>query len=78
MRLSKRNLVMFRTILQRQFFEAIVRAASIKYANSNEFSTLSEKLDHLFKKNLMPLAGKNKAKSAEDDVSKSSMHVRIS
>lgn len=56
-------------MLQRQFFEAIVRAASVKYANSNELSTLSEKLEILFKKNLLPLAGKAKAKNSEDDVS---------
>lgn len=32
-------------VLQRQFFEAIVRAASVKYSNSNEHGTLAEKLE---------------------------------
>lgn len=56
-------------VLQRQFFEAIVRAASVKYANNTELTTLSEKLETLFKKHLLPYAGKNKAKNAEDEVS---------
>lgn len=56
-------------ILQRQFFEAIVRAAYVKYANSEQLCTLSEKLDHLFKEHLVKMAGRNKAKSAEDEVS---------
>ena len=56
-------------ILQQQFFEAIVRAASVKYANSSELTTLSQKLDHLFNKHLCPMVGKNKAKSPEEEVS---------
>lgn len=56
-------------VLQRQFFEAIVRAASVKYANNTELTTLSEKLETLFKRHLVPYAGKNKAKNAEDEVS---------
>jgi len=56
-------------ILQRQFFEAIVRAASVKYANSCELTTLSQKLDYLFNKHLCPMIGKNKAKSPEEEVS---------
>ena len=59
-----------RVVLQRQFFEAIVRAASIKYANNQELSTLSQKLDHLFENHLKPKAGKNKAKTAEEEVSR--------
>jgi len=54
-------------ILQRQFFEAIVRAASVKYANSSELTSLSHKLDFLFNKHLSPMVGKNKAKSPEEE-----------
>jgi hypothetical protein len=46
-----------------------VRAASVKYSNSNELNTLAEKLAYLFKNHLIPFAGKSKAKNAEDDVS---------
>jgi len=56
-----------KVILQRQFFEAIVRAASVKYANSSEFTSLAQKLDHLFTKHLSPMVGKNKAKSPEEE-----------
>jgi hypothetical protein len=56
-------------VLQRQFFEAIVRAASVKYANNTELTTLAEKVETLFKKHLIPFASKNKAKNAEDEVS---------
>ena len=56
-------------MLQRQFFEAIVRAAMIKYANDTERVTLSQKLDSLFENHLKPLAGKNKAKTADEEVS---------
>ena len=58
-----------RIVLQRQFFEAIVRAAYVKYLNSSEFPTLAEKLDHMFKTKLVPNAAKTKAKSVEDEVS---------
>lgn len=58
-----------KVILQRQFFEAIVRAASVKYANSGELSSLSAKLEFLFTKHLSPMVGKNKAKSPEEEVS---------
>jgi hypothetical protein len=54
-------------VLQRQFFEAVVRAAFVKFANSN--MTLAEKLEKLFTKHLIPMAGKNKAKSSDDEVS---------
>lgn len=54
-------------VLQRQFFEAIVRAASVKY--QNDTGTLAEKLENLFEKHLKPLAGRHKAKNPEDDVS---------
>ena len=63
-----------KVVLQRQFFEAIVRAAMVKYSNSNDLVTLSQKLDHLFKNNLLPYAGKNKAKTSEEEVS---YHVSI-
>ena len=58
-----------KVVLQRQFFEAIVRAASVKFANSTELTSLAQKLDHLFNVYLSPMAGKNKAKSPEEDVS---------
>ena len=66
-----------KVVLQRQFFEAIVRAAMVKYSNNEELTTLSQKLDHLFKYNLIPLAGKNKAKSVEEEVSKSPNMVHL-
>lgn len=56
-----------KVILQRQFFEALVRAAAVKYANNSELPTLSQKLEHLFKHQLVPFATKNKAKGADDD-----------
>ena len=57
-----------KVVLQRQFFEAVVRAASVKYANSSELTTLAQKLDHLFNAHLTPMiASKNKAKSPEEE-----------
>ena len=56
-------------VLQRQFFEAIVRAAFIKYQNNSELPTLAEKLEHMFKNKLLPNAGKTKSKSSEEEVS---------
>lgn len=56
-------------VLQRQFFEAIARAASVKYAsgmNSENLPSLAHKLDHLFEHNLKPLAVKNKSKTADE------------
>lgn len=58
-----------RIVLQRQFFEAIVRAAYVKYLNSSEFTTLAEKLENMFKTKLIPNACKTKAKSSEEEVS---------
>lgn len=55
-------------MLQRQFFEAIVRAASVKYSNKAEYPTLADKLDNLFKTKLAPNSTKNKAKSLEEEV----------
>jgi hypothetical protein len=57
-----------RIVLQRQFFEAIVRAAYVKYLNSTEYPTLAEKLDYMFKTKLTPNACKTKAKSVEEEV----------
>ena len=56
-------------VLQRQFFEAIVRAAFVKYHNNSDFPTLAEKLDHMFKTKLLPNAGKTKTKSSDEEVS---------
>jgi len=58
-----------RVVLQRQFFEAVVRAAYVKYANKSDLPTLAEKLEYLFKHKLTPNAGKTKAKSVEEEVS---------
>lgn len=41
----------------------------VKFSNSDDLATLSQKLEHLFKNNLIPMAGKNKAKSVEEEVS---------
>ena len=54
-----------KVVLQRQFFEAIVRAASVKYSNSS--ITLAQKLDNLFNLHLSPMVNKNKAKSPEEE-----------
>jgi hypothetical protein len=62
-----------KVILQRQFFEAVVRAASVKYSNSEHLHTLAQKLDYLFKNNLCLLAGKNKAKTETEEVSTTSI-----
>lgn len=56
-----------KVILQRQFFEALVRAAAVKYANNSDLPSLSDKVEYLFKHKLAPLATKNKAKSPDDD-----------
>ena len=67
--LSKKfHLNLDRVVLQRQFFEAIVRSASVKFSNRSDLPTLSEKLESLFKTKLNPNATKNKAKSVEDEV----------
>lgn len=60
-----------KVILQRQFFEAVVRAASVKYSNSCELHTLAQKLETLFNTHLVPMVGKNKSKSPEEEVSQS-------
>ncbi len=61
-------LLLYRVVLQRQFFEAIVRAAAVKYANRPDLPTLADKLDALFKGKLSINATKNKAKSVEEEV----------
>ena len=38
-----------KVILQRQFFEVIVRACHVSYANTPDFKNLAEKLDHMMK-----------------------------
>jgi len=56
--------------LQRQFFEAVARAAHVKYASGTDganLPTLSHKLDHLFKNNFISLAVKNKSKTGEEE-----------
>jgi len=42
----------------------------VKYANNSELPTLADKLDHMIKTKLLPNAGKTKAKSVEDEVSR--------
>jgi len=57
-------------VLQRQFFEAVVRAAAVKFESGSggeELHSLSLKLDHLFKNNFANLAVKNKSKTLEDE-----------
>ena len=63
------SIIFIRVVLQRQFFEALVRAASIKYSNRSDLPTLADKLDYLFKNKLTVFATKYKAKSIEEEVS---------
>ena len=63
------HVFLYRVILQRQFFEALVRAAAIKYSNRSDIPTLADKLEYLFKNKLNVNATKNKAKSVEEEVS---------
>lgn len=56
-------------ILQRQFFEAVVRAVAVAFANDISILKLNEKLDYAMKNFLVPFAQKNKSKSSEDEVS---------
>ena len=56
-----------KVVLQRQFFEAIVRAAFVKYRNCGDLPSLSDKLDHMFKTKLVPNAMKTKAKTSEEE-----------
>lgn len=58
-----------RVVLQRQFFEVVVRAAYVRFANNVELPTLADKLDFFIRTKLVPNAGKTKAKSVEDEVS---------
>jgi hypothetical protein len=54
----------FKIVLQRQFFEAIVRATASKFSSCGQGLTdLSSQLEFTFKNNLVPLAVKNKSKS---------------
>jgi len=46
-----------------------VRASAIKFGNRAELKTLAEKVETMFKTKLVPLCGKNKAKTPEDEVS---------
>ena len=57
-----------RPILERQFFEAIPRAASIYYENDSRCKSLSEKLDLFFNEKLIPNAGIHSCKSPDDEV----------
>ena len=57
-------------VLQRQFFEAVARAAFVKYASGSDDTslvTLSHKLDKVFNSNYKPMAVKNKSKSQEEE-----------
>ena len=56
-----------RAILQRQYFDAIVRACHAAYANTTRFNNLAEKLDDMMKNHLAPFATKNKAKTPDDE-----------
>lgn len=55
-------------VLQRQFFEAITRAAAVKFASGigcANLPNLAVKLNHLFDHNMKPLAVKNRSKSVD-------------
>lgn len=55
-------------VLQRQFFEAVARAASVKFASGvgcDNLPNLAAKLGFLFENNMKPLAVKNRSKSVE-------------
>ena len=54
-----------RPILERHFFEALPRAASILYEMDPECRTLKEKLDKLFNDKLIPNAGIRSSKTAD-------------
>lgn len=43
-------------ILQRQFYEAIVRAAAVAYENDQSLLKLSDKLEYVIKNHLLPFA----------------------
>jgi hypothetical protein len=38
-----------KVILQRQFFESLIRAAAVKYANQSSMASLSDKVECLFR-----------------------------
>jgi hypothetical protein len=52
-------------VLRRQFFEAVARAASVKYAAGSSLPHLAAKLEELFTANLVPLACKNRSKTVD-------------
>ncbi len=55
-------------MLPRQFFEAVIRACYVKFSSgidSDGLNTLAQKLEYLFKNNLIPFAIKNKSKTIE-------------
>lgn len=57
-------------VLQRQFFEAVVRATAAKFSSGSGregLDNLALQLEHVFNNNFIPLAIKNKKKSVEDD-----------
>lgn len=57
-------------VLQRQFFDAVVRAAYVKFQSGQgceDLPDLSLKLEHIFNNNLCPLAMKNRSKTQEED-----------
>ena len=45
-----------------------MRSVFVAYENRAEFATLSEKLEHAFQNHFIPGAGKNKAKTPEEEV----------
>jgi hypothetical protein len=56
-----------KAILQRQFFEVIVRACHVAYANTPSLKNLAEKLDDMMKNHCAPFATKNKSKTPEEE-----------
>ena len=56
-----------KVILQRQFFEAIVRACHVSYSNTSNFKTLSDKLNDMMQNHCATQANKNKAKTKDEE-----------
>jgi hypothetical protein len=57
-------------VLQRQFFDAVVRAAAVKFSSgqgTEGLNTLALKLEYIFKNNLNRFAMKNKSKTQDED-----------
>ena len=65
-------------ILQRQFFEAIVRAVSLSFANEPNMTCLSEKMDYAFTNHFLPRSGKNRTKNLDEEQSLFPKYFKLS